>query len=84
MNFIWLSLTVALIIISVVSPNDIATASDLADIRLQGVWLWVRSLPLRTRLWLRLTWDSSWFAWRLWVIKQQIKHNRNNSKEGNE
>jgi membrane protein implicated in regulation of membrane protease activity len=84
MNFFWLSLTVALIIISAVSPDDIAVAFDLADVWIQEIWLWIRSLPLRVRLWLRLTWDSSWFAWRLWVIKQQIKHNRNNSKEGNE
>jgi hypothetical protein len=84
MNTFWLSLLVVLIIVSAALPDEIAIILGFIDIGFQAVKVWVRSLPLRILLWLRLKWDGSWFAWRLWVIRQQAKHNKNNTKEGNE
>ena len=84
MNIFWLSVAVTLVALTAILPDDVAIALDIIDLWIRTAWIWLRGLQLRTGLWLRLKWDGSWLAWRLWIIRQRAKHNRNNKAEVNE
>lgn len=84
MNIIWISIVTVIIILTAFLPDDVAIALDIIDLWIRAAWVWLRGLQLRIGLWLRLKWDGSWFAWRLWVIRQRTKHNINNKTKVNE
>jgi hypothetical protein len=84
MNILWLSIIVVLIVLTALLPDDAAIALDIFDLWIRTAWIWIRGTWLRVTLWLRLKWDGSWLAWRLWVIRQRVKYNKNNTTEGNE
>lgn len=80
MNFFWVSVALTLVVLAALLPDDAAIALDILDLWIRTAWIWLRGLQLRVILWLRLQWDGSWIAWRLWVIRQ---HNRNNKAKDN-
>lgn len=84
MNIFWISIAVTLIVLAALLPDDAAIALELFDVWIRATGIWIRGLKMQMGLWLRLQWDSSWIAWRLWVIRQRVKHNRNNTTIGNE
>ncbi len=84
MNIFWISVATTLVVLAALLPDDAAIALDIVDLWIRTAWVWLRGLQLRTGLWLRLKWDGSWLAWRLWIIRQRTKHNRNNKAKVNE
>lgn len=84
MNIFWISVALTLAVVVALLPDDAAIALDLFDLWIRTARVWIQTQWLKLTLWLRLQWDGSWLAWRLWVIRQRTKHNRNNTTKGNE
>jgi hypothetical protein len=83
MGTFWIVFFAALALLAAVLPDDAAIAIDLVDVWLRAARVWLASRLMMARLWLRLKWDGSQIAWRLWLIRRRAAHNRNNEAKGN-
>lgn len=84
MSTLWISVTLCLVVFAALLPDDAAIALELAELWVRGAWVWIRSKWMMAGLWLRLKWDGTGIGWRLWLIRQRLRHNRNNREEETE